>query len=114
MTKYHARPTRYGDELHDSHGEAEYARRLDERKAAGTIQDWRRGRVWTLIDGPTRRDRLTMTPDFEVWRPDGSFYCLDFKGMITREFAVKAKVWKAVYPTVPLYVIKADGREVRV
>ncbi len=113
MTKYHAVRAVYAGEEHDSHGEAEYARTLDERKAAGAIRDWRRGRVWVLIDGPTPRDRLTLRPDFEVWRPDGSFYCLDFKGMITREFAVKAKVWKAVYPTVPLYVVKADGREVR-
>jgi hypothetical protein len=37
----------------------------------------------------------------------------DFKGMLTREFRIKAKLWRAVYPTVPLYVVKADGREVR-
>jgi hypothetical protein len=115
-TKYHAVPTEYRGERYDSRGEAEYARRLDALRAAGAIRDWRRGRVWVLLAAPRRRDRITLRPDFEVWddAEPGGFRVVDFKGVLTREFKLKARLWKAVYPTVPLYVARADGSEVRV
>jgi hypothetical protein len=115
-TKYRAVPTEYRGQRYDSRGEAEYARRLDALKAAGAIRGWRRGRVWVLLDAPRRRDRITLRPDFEVWddAEPGGFRVVDFKGLLTREFKLKARLWKAVYPTVPLYVARADGSEVRV
>jgi hypothetical protein len=36
-----------------------------------------------------------------------------YTGVITREASLQAKLWRAVFPTVPLYVVRADGREVR-
>lgn len=135
--KYHAIPTEYDGQRYDSRGEANYARHLDFLKAAGHILDWRRGSEWVLVDAPNKRDRVTLRVDFEVWlhqggpvtfswvpKPDGkkdekvevpSRKCdqaRDFKGMVTREFKVKAKVWKAVHPGVPLMIVKADGVEV--
>lgn len=116
--KYHARRTAYDGAWYDSHGEAEYARRLDLLKAAGAIHDWSRGREWVLLDTPpggSRRDRITLRPDFEVWdTPDrDGFRVIDFKGMVTREFRLKAKLWKARYPDIPLVVAWADGSETR-
>lgn len=135
--KYHAIPTMYNGEKYDSRGEAEYARRLNLLKAAGHILDWRRGSEWVLVDAPKKRDRITLRVDFEVWLPAGgpvtfswepkpggkkdekvevpSRKCdqaRDFKGMLTREFKLKAKIWKAVHLGVPLMIVKADGVEV--
>jgi Protein of unknown function (DUF1064) len=114
--KYHNVPTVYAGERYDSRGEAAYAAHLDRLRAAGEIRGWRRGREWVLLDAPRRRDRITLRPDFEVWddAEPGGFRVVDFKGVLTREFKLKARLWKAVYPTVPLYVARADGSEVRV
>jgi Protein of unknown function (DUF1064) len=115
--KYNAEPTYYGGERYPSRGEAGYARRLDLLKAAGAIHDWRRGGEWALLDSPTgkQRDGIAYRPDFEVWdTPDGGgFRVVDFKGVVTREFRLKAKLWKARYPDVPLVVAWADGAETR-
>jgi hypothetical protein len=116
QNKYHARRTEYGGQVYDSRGEAEYARQLDLRKAAGAIRDWRRGMPWTLLESPTgrKRDGIEYTPDFHVWDAQGAFTAVDFKGMETEVFKLKAKLWRYAYPTVPLFVVKADGTERRV
>jgi Protein of unknown function (DUF1064) len=112
--KYHNVPTVYAGERYDSRGEAAYAAHLDRLRAAGAIRGWRRGRAWVLLDAPRRADRITLTPDFEVWDAAGGLRCLDFKGVETAVFRLKARLWKAVYPGVPLLVVKADGTERRV
>jgi hypothetical protein len=113
--KFRNVPALYGGQRYDSTGEAEYARRLDLRKAAGDIRDWRRGRVWTLLESPTGRkqDGITLRPDYEVWDSDGGFRVVDFKGVLTRDFRLKVNLWRVVHPAVPLYVVRADGREER-
>jgi hypothetical protein len=115
--KYHARRTEYAGQWFDSRGEAGYTRHLDLLKAAGAIHDWRPGGEWVLLDSPTgtKRDGITYRPDFEVWdSPDGGgFRVVDFKGVVTREFRLKARLWKARYPDVPLVVARADGSETR-
>ena len=116
--KYRARRTEYAGVVYDSRGEAGYARHLDLLKAAGAIHDWRRGREWVLLETPSgkKRDGITYRPDFELWdAPDRrGFRVVDFKGMVTREFRLKAKLWKAHYPDVPLVVARADGSETRI
>lgn len=100
----------YRGERYDSHGEATYAQHLDALKATGRIRDWQRGKVWVLVDAPKARDRITYRPDFEVWDAAG-FRVIDYKGMLTDVFRLKAKLWKAVRPDIPLYIVKADGTE---
>jgi hypothetical protein len=112
--KYGNVPAVYAGERYDSTGEARYAAHLDVLKAAGLIHDWRRGREWVLLDAPRRADRITYRPDFEVWPLPDRLEVRDFKGVATREFRLKAKLWKAVYPTIALYVVGADGAERRV
>src|SRR5689334_7700284 len=114
MSKYGAVRTDYGGQVYDSWGEAEYAHRLDLLRAAGRIRHWRRGGEWVLLDAPRRRDRITYTPDFEVWDAAGALRAVDFKGVETAVFRLKAKLWRHVYPGVPLVVVKADGTERRV
>ena len=111
-----ARPT--AAPSYDSRGEAEYARRLDLLKAAGAIHDWRRGGEWVLLDAPpagSRRDRITCarTSRCGTRRPGAASGCVDFKGVVTAVFRLKAKLWKARYPDVPLLVARADGTETR-
>jgi len=83
----------------------------DQRVAAGAIRAWSRGRDWLLLDGETRRDRITYRPDFEVWGPGSAFWVVDFKGCATEVFKLKAKLWRHAYPTIPLVVARADGTE---
>lgn len=114
--KYHARRTEYAGAVYDSRGEAEYARHLDLLKAAGVIHDWRRGGEWVLLDTPpggSRRDRITLRPDFEVWPEPGRLEVRDFKGVMTAVFRVKARLFKRRYPNVPLIIVRADGSETR-
>jgi hypothetical protein len=110
-SKYNNRRTWYRGERYDSWGEAAYARHLDARQAAGEIYAWRRGRLWVLLEEP---DGVTLTPDFEVWVTPEQREFHDFKGVVTEVFRIKARVFRERYPGVPLYVVKADGQEVRV
>ena len=113
--KYHAKRTAYAGAWYDSAGEAEYARRLDLLKAAGAIHDWRRGGEWVLLDSPTgrKRDGITLRPDFEVWPAPGRLEVRDFKGVVTEVFRLKALLFKARFPDVPLLIVRADGTETR-
>jgi hypothetical protein len=119
-------------ERYDSTGEGEYTKTL----AGGTVfvlrgrgkrarvepfrlAGWRRGQTSTLQDAiPRTRDApahkaITLTPDYECWPspdPDGAPWCaVDYKGVVTAVFRLKATLWAHVYPTVPLYVVGADG-----
>jgi hypothetical protein len=87
---------------------------LDARLAAGEIAAWERGRPWTLLDGRRRRDRITYRPDFHVWDAAGRLRVVDVKGVRTAVFSLKARLWRAVYPDVPLDVVGADGTRRRV
>ena len=112
--KFHARRTCYRDQWYDSAGEAAYARHLDVLKASGHIHEWRRGRPWVLLDPPPggrRRDGIRYVPDFEVWPSPGQLELREFKGALTREFRLKAKLFRARYPDVPLVLVRANGSE---
>ena len=112
MSKYRNRPITVDGERYDSRGEAGYLRVLEAKKAAGVIKDWRRGRPWPLLEAPSGR-RVTLRPDYEVELPDGSRYCLDYKGgPVTAAFRIKAIALECVYPDVPLRIVRADGQEV--
>ena len=92
--------------------EAELALPLKKRRV-------RRGkRLWTLLDAPTRADRIMIELDFELWTTpapdlDGApDEAEDYKGSdrtITDGFKLKARLWKHCYPTIPLYVALATG-----
>lgn len=116
--KFNAEPTLYRGERYDSKGEAERAMALDFLLAAGQIDSWRRGRTWVLAPGCVKpdgkRDRaITYTPDFETMK-DGVLECEDFKGRETPLFRLKLRLWWRVYPTTPLYIVRADGTRSRV
>src|SRR5438105_2898174 len=64
--KFNSVSTTYNGERYDSLGEAEWASKLDLRKAAGDIVDWWRPKPIVLVDAPTARGRITIVPDFFV------------------------------------------------
>jgi hypothetical protein len=110
--------TQYGGQVYDSRLEARYASHLSFQQAAGEITDWCRGTPWLLLDAPRRSDRITYIPDFEVWkkgreRLQQPSFVVDTKGVLTDVFRLKAKLWKARYPDIPLIVVMADGKEKR-
>lgn len=125
--KYNARRTVYRDRTYDSKGEAGYAMHLDALKAAGEIHDWEPQVPYVLVDAPhpwkiagrgkqrkPARVRITLIVDFRVWDTPDACRVVDFKGAVTPVFRLKAALWLVAYPTVPLFIAKADGTEERV
>lgn len=125
--KYGNRPTVYSGRTYASAGEAAYAAHLDILKAAGVIKDWEPQVPFVLVDAPhpwklvgrgkvkrPARVKVTLIVDFRVWDHDGTYRCIDYKGVVTPVFSVKAAFWLVVYPSIPLYIVKADGTETRV
>lgn len=111
--KYNAAKTTYRGEVYDSRGEAERAMALDFLLAAGEIDSWTRGRSRVLAPPCAKpgggRDRaITYKPDFEV-RKGEEFWCEDFKGRSTEGFRLRLRLWWRVYPTVKLWIVRADG-----
>lgn len=73
--------------------EAEYARHLELRKAAGEIA-WYRFEGWTF----RLANRCLYTPDFAVMLADGSLEAHEVKGFWTDDARVKVKVAAEMYP----------------
>ena len=110
--KYNARRTQYLGEWYPSAAEANYAAILELRRRAGEIESWARGSVYTLIDGPTREMRITFRPDFVVRNLDGSLEAVDVKGVVTKDFRLRAILWAHACPKIPLRVVNGDGNVV--
>ena len=125
--KYNSQKTPYRDRVYDSKGEAGYAMHLDALKAAGVIHDWEPQVPYVLVDVPhpwklvgrgkvkrPARVKVTLIADFKVWDTPDTYRVIDYKGAITPVFRLKAALWLAVYPNIPLLIVKADGTETRV
>lgn len=115
--KFNRVRTTYNSVTFDSLGEAELAHKLDLRKAAGEILDWKRPKPIVLVDASKARERITMIPDFEVWpdpiNPTYS-YMIDYKGSRiteTASFRLKVRLLRAFRPDIELRVVYPDGSE---
>jgi hypothetical protein len=107
--KYRARRTEFHGESYDSGAEANYAAILELRRKAGQIRCWKRGQIQTLIEGPNRRRRITYRPDFIVTSNDGRSEAIDVKGVLPRDFRLRAILWERKFPDLPLRVVDRDG-----
>lgn len=110
--KFRAVATMLNGERYDSKAEAQYAQHLNLLKKAGAILDWKRGQRMTLIDGPTAMERVTYRADFFVTKPDGTQYAVDVKGVVLRDFRIRALLWRQRFPKMPLVVVDGRGRVV--
>lgn len=103
----------YNGQKYDSLGEAEYAQKLDLKKAAFQIKNWSRPSAIVLLDAPTLRGRITYKPDFKVELFDGTVLFYDYKGShatMTQAWRLKVKMWNMTQPY-PLYVAFPSGEE---
>ena len=83
----------YGDVLYDSAAEARYAAQLDLRLKAGEITGWGRQHRCPLIVNGVRI--CTMVVDFTIYMR-GAVEYVDVKGVITRDWALKRKLFEAL------------------
>lgn len=85
----------------DSQLEANRYCELKLLKQAGEIQGFGIQPSFVIMEGGTR-----YRPDFIVCGKDGSIWLEDTKGFETDQFKLKQRQWEAVYPWLPLKVIK--------
>lgn len=75
--------------------EARYAAELELRRRAGEIKQWAFEAVKFRL-----ADRTFYTPDFVVWNNDGTMECVEIKGWMEDDAAVKWKVVQELYPNI--------------
>jgi hypothetical protein len=102
-SKYGNRITYLNGERFDSKAEAAYNQRLLLLKAAGEIAAFRRQVKIPLGAG------IAYVADFVIWATEcrGDWYVVDVKGTITKEFRIKAKLFREMYPRHPLIIAQA-------
>lgn len=109
--KYGARKALYVDHTGmtiscDSQAERAYYVELDQRVQVGAILSWLFGPNVVLQAKPL----ITYRPDAMVLLHDGTWQAVDVKGVQTAAFRIKAKLWQARYPAIPLVLVR-NGRE---
>lgn len=108
--KYHARPVREGGRFYASQAERDYHAELVLREAAGDVRDIVVQPVVELVAGIKYRpdyrfeERATLVAPVR-WRT----IFVDVKGVMTREFLLKCKLWREFGPG-PLKIVQRKGR----
>ncbi len=102
--KYNAKPTEIDGLRFDSKAEAEYYQLLK--------RDLGMERIAYLEVKPAYRlpGNVTYTPDFTVYRPDGSVEVIEVKGVVTEAFRMKRKLFDSHHPLSPLTVVRKRGK----
>ena len=101
-------PTTYRGYRYRSRAEANYARTLDLRLAAKDIKAWERPLPFRLMVSGNLCGHYT--PDFLVTLKDGTKELIEVKGWAARDFVLRLKVFKALYPEWKIRVIDGQGR----
>ena len=94
----------YNDVLYDSMREASYARELDLRVKAKDIITWSGQPKFPIVVNGQKI--CTYICDFEVIKNDGTFEYIDVKGIETKDFKLKWKLAKALYPEMNFKIVK--------
>ena len=100
--KYHAVKTSYNGIKYDSKKEARFAQELDLRIKAGDVKYYERQPSFILqpsykIGKRTIRD-IRYIADFKIYHNDGRVEIVDCKGMKTRDYLLKKKIFEYKYP----------------
>lgn len=98
--KYHNQKTIVDGITFDSKAEARRYCELKMLKAAAKIQ-WFWPQPSFVLPGGIR-----YRPDFIVRGSDGQIWVEDVKGVETKEFKLKRKLWDEFYPGLPLKILK--------
>lgn len=119
--KYNAKKVTIDGITFDSKAEAAYYNRLKILKKAGEIKDFEMQVQFNLLESfehpskktkagePSRVRAINFTPDFVITELDGSKTVVDVKGMITKDFPLRAKLFMNKY-NMPLILAKRKGR----
>ncbi|PRS02347.1 hypothetical protein C6W22_20805 [Bacillus atrophaeus] len=109
--KYGARRTQVDGITFDSRAEAKYYEQLKWLKVSKQIKDFKLQPRFLLQEafkknGKTFR-KIEYIADFEVHNLDGSIEIIDIKGIETKEFAIKRKLYERNYE-IPLKILAFD------
>ena len=107
--KYNNRKSLVDGILFDSKKEADYYIVLKADKKAGKIEGFEIQPEFMLQEGFTKNGKryrpIKYIADFKVAHNDGNIEIIDTKGVITKEFAIKQKLFEAKYPDLSLKII---------
>jgi hypothetical protein len=99
--KYGARKVTVDGITFDSIAESKYYQQLKWLKQAKQIKDFKLQPKYLLQEGFKKNGKtfraITYKADFEVYKLDGSVEIVDVKGKITKEFAIKLKLFERKY-----------------
>lgn len=100
-SKYGNKKVEQDGHVFDSIAEMKYYEQLKWLKAAKQIRDFKLQPKFVLQEG-FKKNGMTFRPitykaDFEVINLDGSTQIIDIKGSITKEFAIKRKLFEKTY-----------------
>ena len=102
--KYNNIPTEVDGYKFDSLAEARHYQDLLKLKKAGIVLHIDLHPVFILAPG------VKYIADFMVYYADGHIEVQDVKGVETKEFKIKKKLFNSMHPLAPLKLIKARGR----
>jgi hypothetical protein len=109
--KYHARSVREGGRFYASGAERDFHAELVLRELAGDVRGIVCQPVVELVAGIKYRPDYYYEErglDARHWRP----VWIDVKGVMTREFLLKCKLWREFGPG-PLKIVQRKGRRAR-
>lgn len=95
-SKYRAQRAEYKGRIYDSKFEAKYAQQLDMQKLAGDIISWERQVAVNLVVNGIHIAKYVI--DFLIEHKDGKKEYVEIKGFKTRDWKLKCKLFKALYP----------------
>ena len=115
MNKYGAKKVEIDGHIFDSRLEGRYYEHLLYLMNDGVVESFEMKKSYTLLDkfphpktGKTVR-AIKYTPDFEVIYADGHVEVVDTKGMKTRDFIMRCKMFMFRYQ-IPLVIIAWDRK----
>lgn len=88
---------------HDSYGEAGYCDTLELARRGKLIKSFEIQKEYRLI--VNSKTVCKHIVDFQVYTNDNKIEVHEFKGFATREWAIKRKLFIALYPDIPYIVI---------
>ena len=115
MNRYGAKKVEIDGHIFDSRLEGRYYEHLLRLMNDGVVESFEMKKSYTLLDkfphpktGKTVR-AIKYTPDFEVIYADGRVEVVDTKGMKTRDFIMRCKMFMFRYQ-IPLVIIAWDRK----
>lgn len=116
MSKYNNKKVVYAGITFDSKAERDYYLYLLELKGRGIVTDIQLQPSFLLQEKFRKNGKLyreiAYKADFEVTYADGHIEIVDVKGMVTKDFAIKQKLFEYKYPELRLLLMahsKIDG-----